>query len=51
MQVEALLMLSIIQRHNKASDIKLVSLHSTIKMMHGPVLCFSTNRSVCQDTF
>ena len=30
-------MLNIIQRNNKASDIKLVSLYSTIKMMHGPI--------------
>jgi len=30
-------MLSIKQWNNKASDIKLVSLYSTIKMMHGPI--------------
>jgi len=30
-------MLSIIYWNNKASDIKLVSLYSTIKMMHGPI--------------
>jgi len=30
-------MLSIIWRNNKASDIKLVSLYSTSKMMHGPI--------------
>jgi len=30
-------MLSIKQRNNKASDLKLVSLYSTIKMMHGPI--------------
>jgi len=30
-------MLSIKWRNNKASDIKLVSLYSTIKMVHGPI--------------
>jgi len=30
-------MLSIIWRNNKASDIKLVSLYSTLKMMHSPI--------------
>ena len=30
-------MLSIKQRNNKASDTKLISLYSTIKMMHAPI--------------
>ena len=36
-------MLSSKQWNNKTSDIKLVSLHSTIKTMHGPINLRSTN--------
>jgi len=49
-------MLSIKSRNNKASDIKLVYLYSTIKMMHGPIdIRFTTDNTgktpgkVCKD--
>jgi len=44
-------MLSIKQRNNKASDIKLLSLYSAIKMMHGPInIRFTTSKHQTQTT-
>ena len=42
-------MLSIKQGNNKANDIKLVSLYSTIKMMHGPINIRFLNTFHCND--